>query len=216
MPLIPESWPRIDEEHHLCRRTFADPLNLTATWASSLYLLGCLWTLVGIVVFTQNSVLPAIHLHCANIHPVFASATIYAGFTSLPGLFSNLLATLVGDTSSVAVGACLGSAMLNQLVAISAGISIALNYHQCSAIKVEMAEVGRDIVFTGLSIIAVFLVLLDGVVTVIEAVALVGLYGLYVMLCWYQTVRMKFFLAQIFFSSLCQTDDHFASYTEDR
>jgi Ca2+/Na+ antiporter len=83
--------------------------------------------------------------------------------------------------------------MLNQLVAISAGISIALNYHHCSSIKVEMAEVGRDIVFTGLSIIAVFLVLLDEVVTVIEAAALVGLYGLYVMLCWHQAVRIKCF-----------------------
>jgi len=163
-------------------------------------------------VFTQNSVLPAIHLHCANIHPPFASATIYAGFTSLPGLFSTLLATLVGDTSSVAVGACLGSAMLNQLVAISAGISIALNYHHCSSIKVEMAEVGRDIVFTGLSIIAVFLVLLDEVVTVIEAAALVGLYGLYVMLCWHQAVRIKCFFLCIPFL-LCVTNRACSNFT---
>ena len=199
MPLIPESWLRIDEEQDICRRTFADPLNFTATWAASLYLLGCLWTLVGIVVFTQNSVLPAIDLCCVNVHPLFASATIYAGFTSLPGLFSTLLATLVGDTSSVAVGACLGSAMLNQLVAISAGVLLALEYHHSDAIKVELAEVGRDIVATGFAIVAVFLVLLDGAVTILEAAALVGLYGLYVIICWFQAVRIQFNLVHVLY-----------------
>ena len=189
MPLIPDSWPRIDDEHDICRHTLADPLNLTATWSAVLYLAGCLWTLVGIVVFTQNAVLPAIDFHCINIHPLFASATIYAVFTSLPGLFSTLLATLVGDTSSVAVGACLGSVMLNQLFAISAGVSIALEYHQADSVKVSFSEVGRDIASSALAVLSVVLVLFDGTVSVPEAVFLVGLYALYVVGCWCQAVR---------------------------
>jgi len=187
-PLITAS--RVDEETGLCKQTVADPfsMNLTTPAGAILYLMGSLWTLIGIVVFTERSVLPALDKYTKDIHPVFANGTIYAGMTSLPGLFANLLGLAVGDTSSVGIGACVGSALMNQQLAVSAGIFAALKFHGTDSVKVDAREVVRDVIATGVSMAALLSVLVDGQVFVSETLFLTLLYLLYILTCWLQAV----------------------------
>jgi K+-dependent Na+/Ca+ exchanger-like protein len=103
-----------------------------------------------------------------------AGATFMAAGSSAPELFTSLMGVFAVK-SDVGVGTIVGSAVFN-LCCIIGGTAV----FTPGTLKIDWKPITRDTIFYAISIIAMIVVLSDGIVTATEAVALVGTYFIYV------------------------------------
>ncbi|CAL8091630.1 unnamed protein product [Orchesella dallaii] len=104
-----------------------------------------------------------------------AGATVMGIATSSPELFTSIVGTFImrGD---IGVGTVVGSAVFNHL-AICAFIGFG-----CSKVVIlDWWPVTRDVVFYGISVIALFVILVDEKIYLYESAILLALYGLYIL-----------------------------------
>ncbi|ODM98234.1 Sodium/potassium/calcium exchanger 5 [Orchesella cincta] len=104
-----------------------------------------------------------------------AGATIMGIATSSPELFTSIVGTFImrGD---IGVGTVVGSAVFNHL-AVCAFIGFG-----CSKVVVlDWWPVTRDVFFYAISVIALFVILLDERIYLYESATLLALYGLYIL-----------------------------------
>ena len=111
--------------------------------------------------------------HRFNMSHDMAGATLMAIGSSAPELFVAIIALMKpGDHSAIGVGTIVGSALFNLLVIIGAS----------AVVRVAMLSwqpVVRDLLFYAIAILALFMVLRDGSVSLIEASVLVTVYAFY-------------------------------------
>ncbi len=102
-----------------------------------------------------------------------AGATLMAIGSSAPELFVAIIALVKpGNHGAIGVGTIVGSALFNILVIVGAAAIVK------KAVLVWQ-PVFRDLLFYLLSVVALYLVLRDGQITLMESSILVGLYGAY-------------------------------------
>ncbi len=110
-----------------------------------------------------------------NMSHDMAGATLMAIGSSAPELFVAIIALVrPGDHSVIGIGTIVGSALFNLLVIIGASAVVRSSV-------LSWQPVVRDLLFYALSIASLFIVLNDGVVTMLEAAVLVIFYGGYIM-----------------------------------
>lgn len=108
-----------------------------------------------------------------QLSPDIVGGVFMAGGSSAPELFIMMFSLFMpGNTEDIGVGTIVGSGMFNALVLI--GLSIMVRR---SAFTWQ--PVARDLVFYSLALVVMFFVFRDGMVTVLDAALLVGVYVLY-------------------------------------
>ena len=111
--------------------------------------------------------------HRFNMSHDMAGATLMAIGSSAPELFVAIIALLKpGDHSAIGVGTIVGSALFNLLVIIGASAIVRVAI-------LSWQPVVRDLLFYAIAIVGLFFVLKDGSVSMVEASALVIIYGFY-------------------------------------
>merc|ERR1719230_1205221 len=118
-----------------------------------------------------------------NLTPDVAGATFMAAGSSAPELFTSLMGVFAVK-NDVGIGTIVGSAVFN-LCCIIGGTALFTPF----VLKIDWKPITRDTLFYGIAIVAMIYVLKDGLVTLMEAVALI--------LCYVAYVAFMFFNAPI-------------------
>ncbi|CAM9403045.1 unnamed protein product [Phaeothamnion confervicola] len=157
---------------------FFDPLDLQATWAGVIYLLGILYTFQGIAMVCEDYFVASLNrlVEELNVSPDVAGATFMAAGTSAPELFAALVGLFVSESSDTGVGTVVGSAVFNILIIIGGSLMVIPG----GVILIELAPLARDTFFYLASLVALYYAFKDGEVTVAASGAMVAVYGLYV------------------------------------
>ena len=104
-----------------------------------------------------------------------AGATLMAIGSSAPELFVAIISLVrSGDHAAIGVGTIVGSALFNILVIIGASAVV-------RNAKLMWQPVVRDFIFYALSVVALFVVLKDGLITWMESILLIFFYGGYLL-----------------------------------
>lgn len=109
-----------------------------------------------------------------NLSHDMAGATLMAAGSSAPEIFVSLMALFrPGDHADLGVGTIVGSAIFNLLAIIGvAGI--------VKKSVISWQPVVRDLFFYAISIVAFYIVLVNGRITLYEAIMFILMYGMYV------------------------------------
>lgn len=108
-----------------------------------------------------------------NMSHDMAGATLMAIGSSAPELFVAIIALFrPGDHQEIGIGTIVGSALFNLLVIIGASSIV-------RTAKLSWQPVVRDLLFYGISIITLYIVFQDGLVSIVEASIMVAIYLLY-------------------------------------
>lgn len=116
-----------------------------------------------------------------------AGATLMAVGSSAPELFVSLISILKpGNHGAMGAGTIVGSAIFNILVIIGGSLLV-------RKAKVLWQPVVRDMLFYGISIVALLLVFIDGRITLPEASVFIALYVVYVfaVMHWKKLLRYE-------------------------
>jgi len=109
-----------------------------------------------------------------KLSPDVAGATFMAAGSSAPELFTSLMGVFAVK-NDVGIGTIVGSAVFN-LCCIIGGTALFTPV----VLVIDWKPITRDTIFYGVSIVAMIYVLKDGVVTLMEAIALILCYVVYV------------------------------------
>jgi K+-dependent Na+/Ca+ exchanger-like protein len=155
---------------------------------AQVYIVGTLYTFVGIAMVCEEYFVASINMiiHEYQISPDVAGATLMAAGSSSPELFAATIGVFLSTESSTGIGTVVGSAVFNILVIIGGAIIVSN-----PGIDLDWRPILRDSFFYALTLLILFLVLVDGMVTVWEAVAMNAAYFLYI-------------LCNMYFSRLCR------------
>ena len=116
-----------------------------------------------------------------NMSHDMAGATLMAIGSSAPELFVAIIALLrPGDHHEIGIGTIVGSALFNLLVIVGASAVVRVA-------SLSWQPVLRDLLFYGFSIAALFFVVRDGIITLLEGAVLVSFYVIYI----YSVVRWR-------------------------
>lgn len=107
-----------------------------------------------------------------------------AAGSSAPELFTSV-ADSFGPANSMGIGTIVGSAMFNILVIVALSAAAAR-----STLKIDWRPLMRDVTFYTLSIVAMYLVILDGEATWWEGLIMIGCYLVYVL---FMTINQRVF-----------------------
>ena len=104
-----------------------------------------------------------------------AGATFMAIGSSAPELFVSLIAIFrPGDHAAIGVGTIVGSALFNLLVIVGAAAMVKNTF-------LAWQPVVRDLLFYAIAIAGLYLVLFNGIISVLEASILIALYLVYIL-----------------------------------
>lgn len=147
----------------------------------------CCYLFILLATVCEEYFIPAVKKFCNNLKMKedIAGATLMAIASSSPELFINCVGTFVTE-GDLGIGTIVGSAVFNVL-AVPACCGLFANM----VMEIEWWSVTRDSVMYGISVIALIIVLQDGKILLMEAVALVLVYSLYILLMCFNTSLSK-------------------------
>jgi len=120
-----------------------------------------------------------------NLSEDVAGATFMAAGSSAPELFTSVMGVFAVK-NDVGIGTIVGSAVFN-LCCIIGGTAL----FTPNELKIDWKPITRDTLFYGVAIVAMILVLKDGVVTLHESLSLIVCYFLYVTVMYYNKDIME-------------------------
>jgi len=120
-----------------------------------------------------------------NLSSDVAGATFMAAGSSAPELFTSLMGVFAVK-NDVGIGTIVGSAVFN-LCCIIGGTALFTPV----VLKIDWKPITRDTIFYGVAIVAMIYVLKDGLVTLMEALALILCYAVYVTFMVFNPQIMK-------------------------
>jgi len=160
------------------------------------HFLGMLYTFFGIAIVCDEFFVPALEVIVERLdlaHDV-AGATFMAAGGSAPELFTSLVGTFISK-SQVGFGTIVGSAVFNVLFVI--GMCAIFSTGQ---LKLTWWPFARDVMYYGFSLFILtmfFGVNSAKVIELWETIALLGMYGLYVFLMYFNEQLHEWFLLKI-------------------
>jgi len=161
--------------------------------------IGCLWFLViGFMFFAQHHVCDAYFVPAINVfvetmrkskykslqrwgEEAVAGATICALGCNGPELFTNLISLYTG--SDAGIGVVVGSEIFNLLIIVGAATLAA----PALPLQIEKVPFARDVAFYALSIVMLYVALLDKMITWFECTTLLGAAAVYVAVVYFTT-----------------------------
>ena len=162
---------------------------LQGAWGKFAYSLGgMLYAFAGLAMVCDEFFVPSLNVLCERlgISDDVAGATFMAAGASSPELFASMIGVLSG--SAVGAGTVVGSELFNILVIVGA-VSVIVK----SGLQLDWRILAREVCFFAASLIAVVMVLSDGLVTMTEAICLICGYVVYVVVCkFYRPIMSKF------------------------
>jgi len=121
-----------------------------------------------------------------NMSHDMSGATLMAIGSSAPELFVAIIALLrPGGHEEIGVGTIVGSALFNLLVII--GVSVIVK-----DAKLQWQPILRDLLFYTLAIVTLYVVFIDGMITMPESLLLMSLYGGYILAVIYWRKLFKY------------------------
>lgn len=174
----------VAEEQTCASNAIADPLDLQHPHAAAIYLLGCVWAFFGLAMMCEEYFIEALQklIETHQVPADVAGATFMAAGSSSPEVFAALVGVFGGSEEEEGEGAggaglatVAGSCVFNMLVIIGASTLIS------GSITMDWRPCAREVVFYLASIVLMLLVFADGVLTPLEAWAMVLTYVAYVL-----------------------------------
>lgn len=122
-----------------------------------------------------------------NMSHDMSGATLMAIGSSAPELFVAIIALMKdgGGHEAIGVGTIVGSALFNLLVIIGASVIV-------KDAKLQWQPILRDLLFYSIAVFALYIVFVDSVITVYESLALMALYGTYILAVIYWRKLLNF------------------------
>jgi K+-dependent Na+/Ca+ exchanger-like protein len=157
---------------------------------AQVYIVGTLYTFVGIAMVCEEYFVASINMIIQEykISPDVAGATLMAAGSSSPELFAATIGVFLSTESSTGIGTVVGSAVFNILVIIGGAIIVSN-----PGIDLEWRPILRDAFFYAITLLILYLVLVDGIVTMWEALAMNGVYFLYIICNMYFGKLCRYF-----------------------
>jgi len=151
-----------------------------AWWGIAIEVIMLLYAFIGLAIICDEYLVPSLETLCVrwNVREDVAGATLLAAGSSAPELIINAVTTIQGsDNVELGVGAIIGSGMIAFMVIPSACSLLA---GSDTPIQVKRRPLLRDILFYTVALVLLCLFFSDGIITIMEASILVGLYVVYV------------------------------------
>eukprot|EP00794_Sanderia_malayensis_P008877 gene8877-9827_t len=164
---------------------------------AALYVFGCLAYLCDAYFVPALEVLT----ERLNIQPEIAGATFMAIGSSSPELFTSMVGVYVAE-DDVGVGTIIGSAVFNILFVIGCCILVSP-----SSVKIDVYPIVRDAAFYTLSLIPLAAICIDGHVDWYDALALVLMYGVYILMMYHSVKIEKLFYKAFPMAIVNRSDD---------
>eukprot|EP00339_Tiarina_fusa_P026321 CAMPEP_0117007782 /NCGR_PEP_ID=MMETSP0472-20121206/7539_1 /TAXON_ID=693140 ORGANISM="Tiarina fusus, Strain LIS" /NCGR_SAMPLE_ID=MMETSP0472 /ASSEMBLY_ACC=CAM_ASM_000603 /LENGTH=583 /DNA_ID=CAMNT_0004709649 /DNA_START=143 /DNA_END=1895 /DNA_ORIENTATION=- len=160
---------------------YADPLFLKHGVHFIVYLLGCMWILLGLRVVSERYFARSIEglIFTYKIPPSIAGATLMAAGTSAPELISSLVGVFLSAKVETGAGTVIGSIVFNQLMIVGLCILVSPG----SKLSASPVDMSRDLVSYAIAIALFIAFFQDGEVTLAEAWGFVAAYIAYVIIC---------------------------------
>lgn len=180
--------------------TYYDSTDPAEVWKLVALLLAACISFYWQAVVTEERLIPSLNVisKCLKLSDDVAGATLMAGGSSAPELFAALISTFVIH-SSLGLGTVAGSAVFNQLFIPAIAILAAKN----NTLILDPIFLCRDVIFYMISLIVLFLALLDRkavngdneehvYIQTSDGLLLIGCYLAYVVVCAKFDVILKF------------------------
>ena len=170
---------RLEESEQCVGHAVTDPFRLNATAWAPLFVIGVALAMVCIEVLASDFFVPAFEVAVKRlrISADVAGALLLAAASSSPEVMAASVGTFFEGSNGVGTGTVIGSVVFNSFV-ITGGIALATP--RVKVLSLRVLPVVRDGAFFFIAIIALTIALADAKVSWYEALALLVLYGLYI------------------------------------
>ena len=170
---------RLEESEKCVGHATTDPFQLSSPYWAPLYAIGVVIAMVCIEVLASDFFVPGFEVAVKRlrISADVAGALLLAAASSSPEVMAATVGTFFEGSNGVGTGTVVGSVVFNSFF-ITGGIALATP--RAKALSLRVLPVIRDGAFFAVAIISLTIVLADSKVMWYEALALVTLYGLYI------------------------------------
>lgn len=175
-------------------QALADPLDLRSPWSFVLYAIASGYVFFGIHLICHKYLSASIELvvTLSGMSDDMAGATLMACATSMPELLSGIIGVFVPGAMNTGLGTVVGSLVFNLLV-ITGGCLVVF---PGGVMTVSSSSTVRDVTFQLLVIAAMAWAFWDHHISKLKAGVFIGLYIVYVLVCWKAKVVARYLSAR--------------------